>query len=548
MADMKATDRARLFASSTRVFTVAELTAEHGEEAGRAIQSLVAGGELVRHAQGVLSIAGIASDDARVIAKIDEIGARELSGASVRSRRTIEDRIAEDMAKRAERGTAETMPEKIRRHFAEHPVALTSELRRLYGNGASAGADALVKTGELRRVEKGLYTREGIDPLGKEMQAYAERHAAELAEVKREIDQAIALEGAMDASSGEIEYNVWRKEGRAIQVYVAVPGMPVIYGQTIGKGDSKRLGWYGKGKVGDAGRIGSNAAEHVARMVFNPMPSDIRELINLVESNEAPRQARRRSGSYRTDSASETIVQPWSDRYVAGDGVRLDPTRLSDPLPEPVMLEMDDREDDRLLSRLTDVQNLNIIRRQLPVGDFRAIYRGRTLIFERKTSADLAASIDDGRLKSQVRAMSDLGHPCCFLIEGGMFAARPQPIARLAAMQSRLVFGMNMPLIETLDIEHTAYEIVVAIRDHFFGTGSKFDISPRRLKAVGPLEVARVMLETIPGLSTARAAALLRHFGSLSALGRASVKEIAEVEGIGKGTAEKLHETLHAQG
>ena len=545
MATRTAVDRARLYAATHRVFTTAELSADQGDDAGRAAATLVAQGDLVRHAQGVMSLPGIHFDDERVQDKIAEVGARALSEASLRSKRAVEDRVADKLAKRATRETAETMPERVRKHFADHPVALASDLRRVLGSGAGPGADALVKSGELRRVEDGLFVRAGIDPLGPEMQAYAERHSAELSEVKRQIDAAAALEANDETRTGEIQYGVWRVEGRSTQVYITVPGMPVIYAQTVGRGPSRRIGWYGKKGSG----LGPLAAEHIARMVFNPLPDDIRTLVDMVEAEQAPRQARKRSGSYRGPAPATPVgSNEYSDRYVAGDGVRLDPSRLTDPLPESVTLEMDDREDDRLLSRLASVPNLHIIRQRLAVGDFRARHHGKTLLFERKTSADLAASIDDGRLTSQVREMSTLGHTCCFLIEGGVFAARQQPIARLAAIQSRLTFGMNMPLIETLDLEHTAYEIVVAIRDHFFGTGSKFDLAPRKLKAVGALEVARVMLETIPGVSTSRAAALLTRFGSIAGIAAAEVKEIATVEGIGKMTAQILRDTLHVSG
>lgn len=149
-------------------------------------------------------------------------------------------------------------------------------------------------------------------------------------------------------------------------------------------------------------------------------------------------------------------------------------------------------------------------------------------------------------MTTQVRALSELGSPCCFVVEGGVFGNRGLPITKLAAMQSRLMFGMRMPIVETIDQSHTAYAMVTAIRDHFFGVGDKFDLEPVRLKGAGPVEIAKVMLETIPGISPTRSTALLKRFGSLAGITRATVERIAEIDGIGKKTAEKLHEVLRA--
>ena len=158
---MTATDRARLFAARERVFTTAELAATHGADAVRATSGLVSRGELTRHPQGVLSLPAIPSDDVRVLDKIRVVAVRPLGEASRRGRKAVEDRVAGEVAKRATRATADTMRERVARHFAEHPVALLSELRQLLGPGAASGVEALVRAGDLRRIEDGLYGRAG---------------------------------------------------------------------------------------------------------------------------------------------------------------------------------------------------------------------------------------------------------------------------------------------------------------------------------------------------------------------------------------------------
>jgi excinuclease ABC subunit C len=52
--------------------------------------------------------------------------------------------------------------------------------------------------------------------------------------------------------------------------------------------------------------------------------------------------------------------------------------------------------------------------------------------------------------------------------------------------------------------------------------------------------VQESILDDCPGVSQARKAALLREFGSVARLRRASAEEIATVPGIGKGMAEQI--------
>ncbi|MFC7343803.1 excinuclease ABC subunit UvrC [Saccharopolyspora griseoalba] len=55
-------------------------------------------------------------------------------------------------------------------------------------------------------------------------------------------------------------------------------------------------------------------------------------------------------------------------------------------------------------------------------------------------------------------------------------------------------------------------------------------------------------LDGIPGLGETRRAALLKHFGSVKKLRQATVEDIAAVKGIGRRTAEIVHEALHGAG
>ena len=52
------------------------------------------------------------------------------------------------------------------------------------------------------------------------------------------------------------------------------------------------------------------------------------------------------------------------------------------------------------------------------------------------------------------------------------------------------------------------------------------------------------MLDGVPGLGEVRRKALLKHFGSVKAVRAASVEQLAEVPGVGKATAQALHEAI----
>ena len=529
-------DRVRAYAQDRRVFTRAQLIKDIGEKAAGALGQM-SGAEIVRHAIGVYSLAGIRSDDERVRDLIEETGARDLSAEDRRrDAQKAEEKAAAALTSRMRSTT--TIVERVAEHFQDHAVASASDLKRLYGQSAAAAAKTLSDRGDLDKVRDGLWTRPGVDAFGPDMKAYVESHSIELAAVKRELEEVAEIDETIRSGGIEVEWNVSRPQGRGTMVYMNMTGVPSIWAQSR-KG---RIHWYAV-----KGLVSPVAADHIARMVLDPMPERMSDLVGMVERGEAPTGMRRRHGGYREyERPEEDEEAPRTKGYGAWDTHVLDPRRLGNGLPEEVMLEIDDREDDRLVTMLTDVPNLHIIRTHLDMADFVAKHDGRTLAIERKTSEDLSSSLDDNRLVEQVHRMSDSGVPCCFVIEGGMTGTRSQPLPRLVAMQTRLNFGVNMRVLETLDLAHTAYVIVTAIRDHFFGTGSAFDLKPHKIPSLGPVERAQHMLQTIPGISPTRSAALLERFGSIAGMATATTKQIMEVEGVGKKTAETLLGVLKA--
>ena len=74
----------------------------------------------------------------------------------------------------------------------------------------------------------------------------------------------------------------------------------------------------------------------------------------------------------------------------------------------------------------------------------------------------------------------------------------------------------------------------------------RFAITFHRAKR-GKAMVASV-LDTVPGLGTAKQKALLAHFGSLKKVRAATVEELAQVKGVGPVLAQAIHATVNAAG
>ena len=52
-------------------------------------------------------------------------------------------------------------------------------------------------------------------------------------------------------------------------------------------------------------------------------------------------------------------------------------------------------------------------------------------------------------------------------------------------------------------------------------------------------------LDSVPGLGSVKREALIKHFGSLAKVRRASVEELQQVSGVGPALAQKVHDHLN---
>lgn len=99
--------------------------------------------------------------------------------------------------------------------------------------------------------------------------------------------------------------------------------------------------------------------------------------------------------------------------------------------------------------------------------------------------------------------------------------------------------GDDFPLV--LPRSSEALYMLQRIRDE----AHRFAIAYHRSKRSKQMTASA--LDDVPGLGPSRRAAIVAHFGSVANLKKASVEEIAEVPGLGRGTAQKILDHLNAE-
>jgi len=173
----------------------------------------------------------------------------------------------------------------------------------------------------------------------------------------------------------------------------------------------------------------------------------------------------------------------------------------------------------------------------LPWGDYAV---GRTVGIERKSGADFARSIVDGRLFRQLADVRRFCERPLMLVEGlvsGRAEANvPWHAIRGALVSVAAVFGV--PILHSSGEEESAEMIAAAAAqlgrtfpDGYVRAGYR----PRRWR-----RRALYMLQGLPGVGPARAAALLDEFGSVRQVLSADERALADVRGIGSGVARSI--------
>lgn len=208
-----------------------------------------------------------------------------------------------------------------------------------------------------------------------------------------------------------------------------------------------------------------------------------------------------------------------------------------------LQIVVDDREqDEALIQCLNEREGVAVTRERLAVGDYCV---DGAVLFERKTAADFARSLIDGRLFSQASRLLQTTQRPAFILQGNGAEWRETGVRR-EALQGALITLMlifDLPVFRAKDSEEAARILVYAGRQLIrLRTGG--DRVYRQTKAKRKITRQRRILQSLPGIGPERSRALLERFGSVEACILASSAELGAVDGIGSKTAEAIRDTV----
>lgn len=175
----------------------------------------------------------------------------------------------------------------------------------------------------------------------------------------------------------------------------------------------------------------------------------------------------------------------------------------------------------------------------LTVGDY---CLGRGVVIERKTYADFAVSLADGRLFLQAARLAKCPHRPVILLEGPRPVRMPEihPHALKGAMASLAVMW-RLPVLVARDPEDSLTILRFLARQLRSSAGGlkRYDRKPKRLASR-----RLYMLQGLPGVGPALANRLLVEFGSVERVVTADEEELMRVRGVGRQKAARIRDLV----
>jgi Fanconi anemia group M protein len=200
-----------------------------------------------------------------------------------------------------------------------------------------------------------------------------------------------------------------------------------------------------------------------------------------------------------------------------------------------ITITADNREKNSRIPGMLSAKNINVIFRQLFVGDYLI---NDEIVIERKTSEDFVQSIMDGRLFSQCAKLRKSGAVPLIIVEGNPYNTQHE--IRTEAIKGALLsvsLSWQIPVIRSSGKEDTARLIVMASKQH---KSPPVFIRRKGIKPKKAHKQQHYLVEGLPGIGSALAHRLLVHFKTIEQIILADVKSLEKVEGIGKVKAIKL--------
>jgi DNA excision repair protein ERCC-4 len=213
--------------------------------------------------------------------------------------------------------------------------------------------------------------------------------------------------------------------------------------------------------------------------------------------------------------------------------------------PRPIRILADDRErGSAVLAALQAMEGIDVQIQRLEAGDYCI---EDSLLVERKGLPDLLASIEDGRLFRQAKALALSGKRCLVLLEGGLESIQHRAMRREAIQGAllNLVLVWGIPVLRALDGQEAARLMVQAARQL---RRACHPSAHRPGRCPDALQTAQTyVLQGLPGVGQRLALRLLEHFGTVEAVMTASVDQLRTVPGIGMRKAARIRWVLEGR-
>lgn len=206
----------------------------------------------------------------------------------------------------------------------------------------------------------------------------------------------------------------------------------------------------------------------------------------------------------------------------------------------PIRIIADDRETNPLLlETLRNTADAEVAVQRLELGDY--LIDGR-LLFERKTLADLVASLKDGRLLEQACRLAAAPLYKAMILEGTSHDLPNSGMRREAIQGARVqvTLFLGIPLLRSSGPEESARLMLYAARQY----QSLARANPLRLfegkRPQGKRKTQLQILQALPGIGPHSAQHLLEAFGNVEAVFCADEADLQTVSGVGETRARAI--------
>ncbi len=209
-------------------------------------------------------------------------------------------------------------------------------------------------------------------------------------------------------------------------------------------------------------------------------------------------------------------------------------------MKESLKVIVDERERNPDLIEGLESNGVQVDQKTIHIGDY---VISEKVCIERKTVSDFESSLMNGRLFDQVRRLKENYQLPIIIIEGSRDEFRLGRNVITGALVA-LYVDNGIEVIMSEDAGETA-EIITTIAKHEQMHNNREPTLKGGRRAYTVSHFQEYMIGNLPGIGPKLARSLLKHFKSIRNIANSEIKELMNVEKIGKKKAEAIHKTLN---